>query len=135
MMDADRKIDRFQIEEEAVKTSVLHGKYYTILMNEMTLLKKLDLEYRKLKKLKYEYFLGRSCDDIYLHKPLRIKIPRSDLDIYVDADDEIQDLDVRIHLQKSKVDMLQAFINQVINNRGFVIKDIIAFERFKNGLN
>lgn len=134
MMDIDRKIDRSQLDHEETQTAILHGKYYNFLMHEATVYKKLDLEYRKLKRKKMEYYLGRSSDEVYQQNPLQLKIQRQDLDIYLDSDDEMQELDIRLHLQKAKVDMIQQFISNVVNSRGFVIRDIIAFEKFKNGI-
>lgn len=134
MMDADRKIDRSRLDEEVTRISYLHGKYYNFLMREGAVYKKLDLEFRKLKRRKTEYYLGRSEDDVYLKTPLQLKIQRQDLDIYLESDDEMQEYETRLYLQKSKVDMIQQFITHVINSRGFVIRDLIAFEKFKHGI-
>lgn len=81
-----------------------------------------------------EYYLGRADDDTYLETPLQLKIQRQDLDTYLDSDDAMQEIETRLHLQKSKVEMIQQFISQVINSRGFVIRDLIAFEKFKHGI-
>lgn len=133
-MDDDRRIDKSRLEDELTRTAILHGKYYTLLMNEGAILKKIDFEYRKLKRSKMEYYLGRSGDDVYRDNPLQLKIQRQDLEVYLDSDDQMQELETRLHLQKAKVDMIQNFITYVINSRGFVIRDLISFEKFKHGI-
>ncbi len=134
MMATDCKIDRSCLDEESLKTPLLHGKYYRMMMDEARTLKGLEMEMARLKRSKFEYYTGKSEDSVYEDRPLYLKVTRQDLDIYLDSDEEMQELNGRIFIQKSKVDLIQDFIKQTINNRGFMIRDAIAFERFKNGL-
>jgi len=133
LMNEDVKINRSELSYESLRTSELHNKYYKIMMLEIIDLQQLKYQYQKLKKIKFEYYLGKCNDEVYEEQPLHIMVKKVDLDIYMESDEELMIIDRKIFLQKTKVDMLQDFIKNVINTRGFAIRDAIAFEQFKNG--
>lgn len=133
MMTKDAKIDMSSLDRESVNIPVLHGKWYSLLMNELRQLHSLEFEFDKLRRRKYDYYTGRAEDSDYMNNPLNIKVTRQDIEMYISSDDEIQDLKGRIIVQKMKVDMISEFIKNVINSRSFHIKDAISFIKFKNG--
>jgi len=52
--------------------------------------------------------------------------------MYLDADQDIIKINLKISVQQEKVDTLEAIIKS-ISNRGYLIKSAIDFERFKVG--
>jgi hypothetical protein len=94
----------------------------------------MESELSKLYKKKYEYYTGKSDDDVYERAPLYVKVTKQDLDIYTNADEDLIVLREHIATQKSKVDLIQEFIKNSINSRGFYIKDAIAFLNWKSGV-
>ena len=135
MMDADAKMDINALADESLKTPTLHCKYYSILIDESKTLKGAEQELARLVKYKSEYYLGKLPDDVYMEKPLDLKVLKVDLEIYLAADDELQALQRKIKIQQDKVKMLDAYIREVINVRGFQIKNTIDFLKYKEGLN
>lgn len=134
MIQEDSKLDYSALDAESLKIPYLHGKYYPIFIEEAKLYKRVSQEFKALKKEKMEYYLGRCEDKVYEEKPLHLKVMRSDLDIYLDADPELSALDDRVDTQKRKVEMLESFLKS-LNTRGFNIKSAIDFMKFKNGMN
>jgi hypothetical protein len=134
MIEEDSKLDYSALDAESLKIPYLHGKYYPLFIEEARLHKKVSNEYKALKKFKSEYYLGRCEDKVYEEFPLQLKVLRSDLDTYLDADPELAALDEKLDTQKRKVEMLESFIKS-LNSRGFNIKSAIDFMKFKNGIN
>ncbi len=133
MIREDCVIDKSQLDNESIKTPTLHGKYYGLYLEEKRVLRAMEAEFQKLKKLKYDYYLGRSDDHVYEEEPLPLKISRQDLDIYLDADNAMQSLYNKIVVQQDKCDMLKSFIEKVLNQRSFHIKNAIEFIKWSNG--
>jgi hypothetical protein len=52
--------------------------------------------------------------------------------MYIEADQDIIKLNLRIAMQQEKVDALESIIRS-INNRGFLIKNAIEFAKFQVG--
>ena len=134
MIQEDSLLDYAALDAESLKIPYLHGKWYPIFIEEAKLHKRISNEYKALKKEKMEYYLGRCEDKVYEEKPLQLKVMRSDLDVYMDADPELAALDDKMDTQKRKVEMLESFLKS-LNNRGFNIKSAIDFMKFKNGMN
>ncbi|MDD5151794.1 MAG: recombination mediator protein UvsY [Flavobacterium sp.] len=132
MMDEDSIIDASNLDIESLKIPMLHNKYYNIYIEEYKIFKALENSLKQLTKFKNEYYLGKCPDEIYQHNPLNLKVLKADVDNYIQSDQEIIDLNTKIIIQKTKVEMLDAFIKQ-INQRSFNIKNAIEFLRFKNG--
>jgi hypothetical protein len=135
MWEQDAKMDQTELGEESVKVPILHHKYYKILVDEGLLYKKCEIDYKSLYKLKFEYYMGTLDKETLEERgwePNGLKILKADLSIYTDADPELQMLQARIDVQKQKISFLESVI-KTISNRGFLIKNMIDWERFKVG--
>lgn len=131
----DCSIDQTNISNESANISKLHNKYYVLYMQEGMKLRKIRTDMKKLAKLKSEYYRGElSQEELtengWEQQPL--KILKTDIPSYVDADEDIIVLSLRIGAQEEKVDYLESIIRQ-ISNRGFQLKNIIDWERFRTG--
>lgn len=135
MWEVDAKMDQTELGEESLKIPLLHHKYYKMLVDEGLLYKKLDLDYKSLYKLKYEYYMGILDQETIQQRgwePNCLKILKADLPVYIDADPELQMIQARIDVQKQKISFIESVI-KTISNRGFLIKNAIDWERFKVG--
>ncbi|WEM34280.1 single stranded DNA-binding protein [Xanthomonas phage X1] len=111
---------------------MLHSKYYNYFLTELRILKGIEIEYKRVKKERHQYWLGQASDEVYKAEPKDIKILRQDLELYLDADEKLTELKSKYEMQKMKTEMLEAFI-KTLNTRNFLIKNSIEFLRFKNG--
>ncbi|MFA6199185.1 MAG: recombination mediator protein UvsY [Bacteroidales bacterium] len=132
MMELDSVINPTELDTESLKIPMLHNKYYNIYIEEYKILKALEQTLKKTTKYKTEYYLGKCPDEVYQQKPLNLKILKADVENYIQTDDDIIEVNTKIIIQKTKVDLVDAFIKQ-INQRSFNIKNAIEFLRFKNG--
>lgn len=131
-IEADSQINQSNLDVESLRIPMLHAKYYKIFMNEIRILKGIESELKKLKRDKTLYYTGQADDDKYKERPLHRKVMKTEVDLYLDADDELSELKNRFELQKLKADMLESFI-KTLNNRNFLIKNALDWLKFKNG--
>jgi hypothetical protein len=135
MWEQDAKMDNTELGEESLKIPLLHHKYYKILVEEGLYFKKYELEYKTLYKQKFEYYMGTMDRDtlaILQWEPNPLKILKQDLPTYIEADPDLQQIQAKIDIQKQKMSFLESVI-KTISNRGFLIKNVIDWERFKVG--
>lgn len=134
--ERDSSFDRTELGDESLRTPKLHHKYFKFFSNERLILRKLEADYKSLYKDKYEYYTG-ILDEVTLRQngwePFQLKILKTDVSTYMDADDDIIKISLRIGMQKEKIDALESII-RTITNRGFAIKNAIDWEKFKTGI-
>ena len=129
----DSVVDMSNIAEESIKVIELHAKYLGFYQEEKKILILIEKEYRKLKLRKMEYYLGRAEDKVYEDNPLNLKIPRQDLEFYLDADEELCDLKRKVLVSQNKVDMLKGFVEQNLNQRSHHFRNALAFLNWSQG--
>lgn len=135
MWAKDCEIDQTNISSESANIPKLHNKYFRVYMEEGMKLRKLRGDYKKLKLLKEQYYRGElDTSELkeYGWAPQPLKILRQDIPTHIDADDDIINSSLKIGMQEEKVGYLEAII-KMINNRGFQIKSIVDWERFRTG--
>ena len=135
MWAKDCEIDMINISNESARIPKLHNKYFRMYMEEGLRLKKQKADYKKLKLLKEQYYKGElDIEELkeYGWKPQPLKILRQDISTYVDADDDVIKQTLKIGMQEAIVDYLESIIKQ-ITNRGFQLKTIVDWERFRTG--
>lgn len=135
MWAKDSEIDQTNVSGESANIPKLHNKYFRIYMEEGMKLKKFRANYKQLKLLKEQYYKGElDITELQEHgwEPQPLKILRQDIPTHIDADKDIIDMSLKIGMQEEKVNYLEAII-KMISNRGFQLKTIVDWERFRTG--
>lgn len=135
LWEEDSQIDRTELGEESLKISRLHNKYFKIFSNERLSLRKLEMDYKSLYKLKYQYYQGILSDEEYKEhgwEPFQLKVLKQDIPVYIEGDADIININLRIGLQSEKVSFVESIIKS-LTNRGYQIKNVIEWEKFKVG--
>lgn len=128
----DLKIDPLDIANESLRTQAMIARYLDIYRGEKMLQHLMNSEYNKLLAKKWEYFLGKAPDEVYLEKPFDKKVLRQDVDIYLNADEELIAANHKINLQKEKIFYLEKVIKGV-EQREYSIKNAITMIKFNAG--
>lgn len=131
----DVKIDKTELGDEALNIPKLHHKYYQIFVKEKLILRKYESEFKQLKLDKYEFLTqgpNEETKDKGWRLPAKGMILKGDIPLYLDADDDIINLSLKIGLQQEKIELLDSIIKSVMN-RGFLIKSAIDWQKFTMG--
>lgn len=134
--ESDAVVDRNNLDIESLKIPKLHSKYHQIYTNERLVLRKLEAELKQLKLDKYEFFTQGPSQETQQKGwklPAAGKILKSEANTYVEADQDVIDLTLKIGLQVEKVDLLHSIID-TIQKRTFHIKNSIDFARWQSGM-
>jgi hypothetical protein len=85
-----------------------------------------------MKKNKWEYYTGKADPSVYQAKPFDLKIMRTDIDKYLEADEDLQKLSQKVAYLITVIDFLDRTL-RVIVNRTYTIKNAIEWRRFTSG--
>ena len=118
-------IDETNLARESLETPKIYGNILRIRTNESMILHKHKHALKQLYADKRDYYLGRADPAVYKEKPFNLKILKSEVDHYVDADGDIGEL-------KLKIEFLDSALKQIAN-RGFCIKNAIDFQKLMSG--
>ncbi len=135
LWEADCKIDEINLVGESARIPVLHSKYYKLYHRAAMKATKLRYELKELERLKTEYYNGSiSEEDLKKHgwKPNPLRIMKTELPRYIESDKDIINLSLQIDYWSSIAVFLESVVKQ-INNRNFVIKNMIDMLKFQNG--
>ena len=130
--DKDLKINDTELDLESLKTPQLHNQYMKHLTKYKLMLSRAETEYNTLKREKWEYYTGKADASVYAQKPFDLKILRTDIDKYLDSDEDLQKQKQKVDYLDTTVDFLDRTIRQ-IGNRGFTIKNAIDWRKFTSG--
>lgn len=136
MWERDAQIDRTELGEESLRIPQLHSKYFKIFSQERLLLRKMEAEFKTLYKDKLEWYNGTIAEEKLKERewePNPLRILRTDVPVHLEADSELQMVNLRIEMQKEKVDFVESII-KTLPTRGYQIKGAIDWEKFKMGI-
>ena len=91
-----------------------------------------ESDYKILKRVKWEYYTGKASPEVYKQKPFNLKIMKSDLDKYLDSDEDLIK-------SKQKIEYLETVVNyldrtlKIISGRDWQIRNSIEWRKFTSG--
>jgi inorganic triphosphatase YgiF len=135
MWAEDCKIDETNLVAEAGRIPQLHSKYYKLYHRAAAKATKLRYDLKEMERLKTEYYNGTlSEEDLKTQgwKPNPLKILKSDISRYIESDKDIIELSLRIEYQSSIAKFLEDVVRQ-INNRNFIIRNMVDLLKFQQG--
>ena len=131
----DTKIDKTELGEEALNIPKLHHKYYQIFVKEKMILRKHEADMRQLKLDKYEFLTqgpNEETKDKGWKLPPKGMVLKGDIPMYLEADQDIINLSLKIGYQQEKIELLDSIIKSIMN-RNFIIKNAIDWQKFTMG--
>ena len=131
-VDVDLKIDDTALDLESIRTPQLHNIYLKLFTKYSLQLKKVKDDYDGLYKFKWEYYTGKSTMEVYQAEPFDLKVLKSDVHIYLNADEELQKLGQRQEYLKVVVVYIERVLRE-INNRNWNIRNTIEWKKFLHG--
>ena len=132
LVDKDFKLDDTELDAESIKIPVLHNKYLQHFNKFSLLLKKAEYEHKTLTRQKWEYYTGKADESVYKEKPFDLKVLKADVHIYINSDLEYQKADQKVAYLNQVVKYLEQIL-RTINNRTFLIKNMIEWKKFTSG--
>jgi recombination/repair/ssDNA binding protein UvsY len=122
----DSKVDMMDLSAELARVYDLQAKYLSRWNLERFKLKSLELEYKKLKLQKYRFYLeGPTPDTKEWDYPASGKIFKPDVPLWMDADKQLQEMDIKITIANATVETLTYILDSVkyrATNLGNMIK-------------
>ena len=131
-VERDLKIDDTELDLESIRTPQLHNKYLKHYTKYSLQLKKAQDDYKELYRIKWEYYTGKADPSVYQVEPFDLKILKSDVGIYLDADKDLQEVGQKEAYLSAVVTYLEKVLRE-INNRNWNIRNAIEWKKFIHG--
>ena len=138
MWKKDSEIDEMNLDESSQKIAKIHGKYLELISITKLQLKKKELEQKILLKDKWLYFNGKMDQAEIATRgwpfdPFNgLKIMKTDLEYYFNADPELQKSEEKIIYLKTLVETLEEIMG-TLRWRNTHIKNMIDWRKFTSG--
>ena len=129
----DLRVNDEHLDTESLKNQEIKAKYLEHKSRFELLLFKAKGDYKRLYREKWEYYGGKADAKIYATKPFDLKVLKTDLSVYISADEEIIDAENKIRYLETVVDHIKGVIKSV-DNRGWDIKNAIEWKKFEAGV-
>jgi hypothetical protein len=134
MWNKDSNIDHTEPGLETLKIPNLHAKYLAQVTANSLALKKLNLEYLQMRKLKNDYYLGRLTQEelkTYNFTPFQF-ILKSDINLYLDADQDLMKISAKKIPYEEARDFCVAVVKE-LNSRTYQLRSYIDYLKFSSG--
>jgi hypothetical protein len=131
----DLKIDSTELAIESVNTPQIHNKYLLFLKKHKEALAEDERTLRVMKKYKWLYYTGKLSKeelDQFKWEPFDLNILKTDVDKFIDADDDVIKLERQITEKKELVSYLDGVV-KIVANRQWNIRSAIEWIKFSHG--
>ena len=121
------------IDQESYKNQHIKQKWLDFKSVFELMLIKARTDHQQLYREKWEYYGGKADAKVYAAKPFDIKVMKTDLQMYVQSDEDILRLQNKIGYYETCVDYCKGIIKS-IDNRGWDIRNATDWKKFEAGM-
>lgn len=131
----DKVIDPTAMEKELLKISFLHGKYLNILSYHRHVLRKIELDYKTMKSLREDYFMGRLTKEEMDNRGWDYieevnSIPKTTK--LIEGDPELTKILMKRIAHEEIVEYCTSVLKS-LNNRTWDLRAFVDYKRFTEG--
>ncbi|QPI14467.1 putative DNA repair/recombination protein [Salmonella phage GEC_vB_N6] len=102
---------------------IREGRYLEFLTGKF---RQIDLYLRR-------YYAGELPPNVYAERPLKVRPLKSDIDVWVKADDDYIELSSMLQEQKAKVKFIESCLDR-LNKLGYEVKNAIDWRKYLDGM-
>ena len=126
-------IDQERLDQESYKNQNIKPKWlqYRTKYDQLLIISKAD--HQRMYREKWEYYGGKADAKVYAAKPFDLKILKTDLQMYINSDEDILNLQGKIAYYESIIKYIDGVIKS-IDNRGWDIRNATEWKKFEAGM-
>jgi len=132
----DAPFDETEPQKTLAQIPILHAKYLKILSHHSMLVKKLTIDFNRMRYLKIEYYTGNlnNTEDLskYGWEPYYKSHLKSELGPVLDHDDDLTKILLKKVYHEEIVETCKGILKE-INNRTWSVRSFIDWQKFTNG--
>ena len=125
--------DQESLDQESYKNQNIKAKWleYRTKYDQLLIIAKAD--HQRLYRQKWEYYGGKADAKVYAAKPFDLKVLKTDLQIYINSDEDILNIQGKISYYESIIKYIDGVIKS-IDNRGWDIRNATDWKKFEAGM-
>jgi hypothetical protein len=120
------------IDIASLSVPKLCSKYQSLIYDETMALRYFEKEYDIMKCQRTLYYTGKADPEDYQKEPFDLKVLRSDLDLFLNADNKLNDYKDKVRAQQQKLNYLTEFTKSIMG-LSFNVGNAIKWKKFLNG--
>ena len=126
-------IDQERLDQESYKNQNIKPKWleYRTKYDQLLIMSKAN--HQRMYREKWEYYGGKADAKVYAAKPFDLKILKTDLQMYINSDEDILNLQGKIAYYESIIKYIDGVIKS-IENRGWDIRNATEWKKFEAGM-
>ena len=133
MWKEDSVIDDVMLDQASLKIPQLHQKYLSLLSEFTLLLKKAQQQLKTAQHMKFLYYSGKAKPEEYEEKPFPYKVLKGEAWSWVNIDEDIQKIEMKIEYYNTVLRTLEEILKQV-HQMSYNIKNMIQWRTFVGGV-
>ena len=136
LITKDSQIDSTELGIESLKIPQIHSKYLSILADVKLLLTKHQNDLAVLKLRKWKIYTGKASKEeleSWGEEPSDLTLLKSDVEQFVEADSKVIEIKSKVAITEVKLKLVEEFLRS-LNNRNFMIKSAIDWQKMMNGI-
>ena len=126
-------IDDEDLHQQSYKNQIIKPKWLDYKSKYKLMMFQCKGEHKRLYREKWEYYGGKADAKVYITKPFDLKVLKSDLNVYIESDDEIIQCEHKVAYLETVVKYIDGVLKS-INSRGWDIKNAIDWKKFEAGM-
>ena len=126
-------LDQERLDQESYKNQNIKPKWLEYRTKYDQLLIMSRANHQKMYREKWEYYGGKSDAKVYVAKPFDLRVLKTDLQMYINSDEEILSLQGKISYYESIIKYIDGVIKS-IDNRGWDIRNATEWKKFEAGM-
>ena len=126
-------LDDEDLHQQSYKNQVIKPKWLDYKTKYKLLMFQCKADHKRLYREKWEYYGGKADAKIYVTKPFDLKVLKTDLNIYIESDEDIIKLEHKIAYLETTIKYIDGVLRS-IQSRGWDIKNAISWKQFEAGM-
>ncbi len=129
----DSTINKSKLDDASIAISSLQAKWIALLADAGRNLRAAQKHHDDVLKERTLHYTGKMSDQHYKDEPMQLKPLKTDLPLFLNADDAYQQAKDALHEAKAICDSIELFIKD-LSQRSFNIRNAIEFQKFQAGM-
>ena len=125
-------LDDEDLHQQSYKNQIIKPKWLDYKSKYRMLMFQTKAQHKRLYREKWEYYGGKADAKVYATKPFDLKVLKTDLGVYINSDEDIMEIEMKIEYYETLVQFIDGVIKS-IDNRSWDIKHAQDWKKFLAG--